>query len=126
MNLLQRFGYFSIGLFFGIVILIFFLSGKNTSCSYFPNARVLSKISSKHRAYTPEALKFLHTHNIDTTAVSKILKNGEVDFGNSITDRDSCNLYSISGKTPDTIIQFKVENCDSIATIQNINFFKEE
>ena len=125
MNVFQRLGYFSVGLFMGIIILIFFLSGKKTSCSYFPNARTLKNIRTKERHFDQNAMKFFTENNIDTSSISSILENGEVHFSQSITDRDSCNIYLISGETPKKPIQFKVENCDSIATIQQVDFYTE-
>ena len=110
----------------GIIILIFFLSGKKTSCSYFPNARTLKSIRTKERHFDKNAMKFFAENNIDTSTVSSILENGEVHFSESITDRDSCNVYLISGETPKKPIQFKVENCDSIATIQEADFYSEK
>ena len=125
MNIFQRLGYFSVGLFMGIIILIFFLSGKKTSCSYFPNARTLKSIRTKERHFDENAMKFFAENNIDTSTISSILENGKVHFGQSITDRDSCNVYLVSGETPKKPIQFKVENCDSIATIQQVDFYSE-
>ena len=125
MNIFQRLGYFSVGLFMGIIILIFFLSGKKTSCSYFPNARTLKSIRTKERHFDENAMKFFAENNIDTSTISSILENGKVHFGQSITDRDSCNVYLVSGETPKKPIQFKVENCDSIATIQQVDFYIE-
>ncbi|WBL24376.1 hypothetical protein [Zunongwangia sp. HGR-M22] len=126
MNIFQRLGYFSVGLFMGIIILIFFLSGKKTSCSYFPNARTLKSIRVKERQFDDKAMKFFTENAIDTSNISSILENGEVHFSESITDRDSCNIYLISGETKTKPIQFKVENCDSIATIQEVNFYSEK
>ena len=54
MKLIHRIGYYLGGFTIGIVILIFFLSGKKTSCDYGPNARVLKNIRSKHKTYTAE------------------------------------------------------------------------
>lgn len=126
MNIFQRLGYFSVGLFMGIIILIFFLSGKKTSCSYFPNARTLKSIRTKERHFDKNAMKFFTENNIDTSSISSILENGEVHFSQSITDKDSCNIYLISGETHKKPIQFKVENCDSIATIQEASFYSEK
>ncbi|MDN3594509.1 hypothetical protein [Zunongwangia endophytica] len=126
MNLFQRLGYFSVGLFMGIVILIFFLSGKKTSCSYFPNARTLKNIRTKERQFDKKAISFFSKNSIDTSNVSAILEDGDVHFKESITDKDSCNIYLISGETTKKPIQFKVENCDSIAKIYDVDFYSED
>ncbi|MCM4158989.1 DUF4258 domain-containing protein [Antarcticibacterium flavum] len=118
MKIIHRFAYFSVGLFFGIVILIFFLGGKRTSCDYSPTARVLKNIRIKDRIFTDEALQFFAVQNIDTSGVSSILKNGKVDFGKSKTDNDPCNIYFVSGEFQEKVLELQIENCETTATIQ--------
>ena len=47
MKLVYRFGFFFGGFSIGLVFLMFFLSGKKTSCAYGPDARVLKNIQIK-------------------------------------------------------------------------------
>ncbi len=119
MKLIHRLGYYGLGLFFGIVILIFFLGGKKTSCDYSPNARVLKNIKIKERQFSSEALDFFNKNAIDTSVVSDLLEKGDVDFNKSITDAEICNIYFISGTSgkKSISIELKIENCDSIATV---------
>lgn len=127
MNTIQRFGYFGVGLFFGIVILIFFLGGKRASCNYGPNGRVLSNIQTKDRQYSEESLIFFRENKIDTSVISEILKSGDINFSKSITDGDPCNTYFIAErKEADEVLELQVENCDSIATIQKVQLKKGE
>lgn len=119
MKLLHRFGYFSVGLFFGIIILIFFLGGKRASCDYTPNARVIKDISTKKSAYSPQVLTYFAENNIDTADMPDILKGGDVDFNRSKTRRDPCNLYLVSKKTEAGILELQIENCDSLATFRS-------
>ncbi len=128
MKLIHRFGYFSIGLFFGIVILFFFLSGKKTSCDYFPNARVLKEIRTNTRIYSAEALSFSAENGLDTAEISTILLNGDIDFDKSETDRDACRTYFVNGTGEAEFepLELKVQICDTISTIQQIEFFKKE
>ena len=74
-----------------------FLNGKRTSCSYFPDARVMKDIRMKKRYYSDQALRNLQELNIDTATVTQILHTGDVDFGRSNTELDSCNLYLVTG-----------------------------
>ncbi|PZD78201.1 hypothetical protein [Mesonia sp. K7] len=120
MKLIHRIGYYSIGLFFGIIILIFFLGGKKTSCDYGPNARVLKSIKNKEKTYSPETLLFFN--NNDTTNFHLIFENGEVNFNESEVKKDTCSWYVIEGKLQAKAIALKVENCDSIAKIQQVSF----
>lgn len=126
MNLLQRIGYYSVGLIMGIVILMFFLSGKKTSCDYSPTARVLKNIRIKDRQFSEEALQFFYSNNLDTSAVTKILNNGSVDFGRSETDMDeTCKIYFISGEAESRDLELKIENCETTATIQKVEFLTD-
>ena len=47
MKFYQRLAYYLSGFSLGIFFLVILLNGKDTSCSYFPNARVLKNIRSK-------------------------------------------------------------------------------
>ena len=57
MKLIQRVAWYSGGFIIGIIVLMFFLSGKKTSCDYSPNARTLKNIRSKVMKISPEVLQ---------------------------------------------------------------------
>jgi len=78
----------------------------------------------KERIYTDEAFTFFQTNNIDTSSVSNILNEGEVNFSKSKTDLDPCNIYFVSGEYQQISLELQIENCDSIATIQRIEFLE--
>ncbi len=118
MKLIHRIGYFSVGLFFGIVLLFFFLSGKKTSCDYSPEARVLKNIRIKERHFSPEAFSYFENNKLDTALVSQSLEDGDVDFSRSNTDREPCNTYLVTNEVNSAILELQIENCDSTATIQ--------
>lgn len=126
MALLKRFAYYLGGFGIGVLFLFFFFSGKKTSCSYFPNARVLNEIHSKQKKFSPEALEFFTANKIDTIAVSKLLRQGTVKFRQSQTDHHlPCRVYTINGSHQDHRLQIEVEECketDSIATIKNAKY----
>lgn len=126
MKFVHRLAYYGLGLFFGIVILIFFLGGKRTSCDYSPNARVLKNIKIKERKFSKNSMRFFDSNNIDTAAVSVILKDGDVDFNKSNTEVKPCNIYFVSGKSEEKTLELEIENCDSIATIRNAYIKKDE
>ncbi len=125
MKFIHRLGFFSIGLIMGIALLIFFLSGKRTTCDYSPTARVLKNIRIKDRDFSLEAIKFFEINQLDTSWVSSVLHNGNVDFGRSNTKLDSCKVYFISGEVDTRNIEVQIENCDSIATVQKVEFIKQ-
>ncbi|MFL1895528.1 hypothetical protein ACJRPK_07485 [Aquimarina sp. 2-A2] len=121
MKLVHRIGYYLGGFTIGLILLAFFLGGKRTSCDYSPNARVLKNIRIKERVFSQEAIKQMQVMRLDTSDISTILAEGNVDFSSSITKLDSCNIYNIQGETKAQEIVIKVKNCDSIATIQNVS-----
>ena len=122
MKLIHRIGYYSIGLIIGIIVLFFFLGGKKTSCDYGPNARVLKNIRIKQKSYSDKALFFLNNDKIDSSGFLEIFKNGNVNFSESDVKNDTCSTYMIEGQLQQKPIIVKVENCDSIVEIKEINF----
>jgi len=80
MKLLHRIGYYLGGFAIGLVILAFFLNGRDVSCeySYGPEARVLKNIRNKTIQFTPESEAFLASKSIDSTTLKQIIKEGDV------------------------------------------------
>jgi hypothetical protein len=64
-------------------------------------------------------LSTLSTYEIDTAAISQILKNGDADMWNKIK-MDTCIQYSIKGSDELEHISIVVKNCDSVAFIEKI------
>jgi len=124
MKLIHRIGYYLGGFTIGIVILIFFLSGKKTSCDYGPNARVLKNIRSKHKTYTPEAEKQMKTFQLDSIFIDQTLQTGDVLFNESETSLDSCNVYLVESKKDEKTFKTSFRNCDSLVTILTIDYQK--
>ena len=121
MTLLKRFGYYLGGFSIGLILLAFFLSGKKTSCDYSPSARVKKNIRIKKRVFSDEVKSLLNTKTIDTTAISYIINKGDVSFSESNTKLDSCKIYVINGSYNQNDLKLTIENCDSIATIKDID-----
>ena len=122
MKLIQRLGYYLGGFSIGLIILAFFLSGKKTSCSYGPNARVLKNISTKELLYSKTVIDQIEDQTIDTASINTILRKGNVNFSKSNTKLDSCKFYVIEDKINSKEIALTIENCDSIATIKQVEF----
>ena len=103
MSFLKRLSYYLGGFSVGIVLLIFFLSGKNTRCTYTPDARVINDFSKKEWVF--------NTTTSDSIDRSEFLKGGDIVFSKSRVGIDSCNVYLL--RLPHGI--YDVQNCDSIA-----------
>jgi len=120
MTFRERLPYFLGGLTIGIIIVVFILGKKGTSFDYGPNSRVLKNLRIKERVITKEAYASLYFYQLDTSVVSAILSNGNVDLGNKIK-LDSCLYqYSIQGVNEFKNIELIVKNCDSTAIIEKI------
>lgn len=114
MKLMQRLGYYLGGFSVGLIILAFFLSGKKTSCSYGPEARVLKNIHAKTLDYTPAFIK-------DSAAIKQVLNTGNVVFSKSNPRQTPCGTYFIEGQHNDYLYELTIQNCDSTATVLHFN-----
>ncbi|MBW2937965.1 hypothetical protein KXJ69_07600 [Aureisphaera sp. CAU 1614] len=121
MSLFKRFLYYFGGFSIGLVILFFFLGGKKASCDYGPSARTLKNIRTKNRIISPEVLIQLQNKGLDTSSVSKILREGDVLFSESNTKLDSCKIYVVEGEIEKKIIKLTIENCEKRASINAVS-----
>lgn len=122
MRLRYRLVYFSGGFIMGLLILFFILSGKKTSCAYGLDARTLKNIRLKERAFSDKSIEFLRENNIDTSAVTALLKDGDVVFSESNTKLDSCKQYVITGKFEEKNLKVRIANCEKVATVMTATF----
>ncbi|MBV1924114.1 MAG: hypothetical protein KUG68_08810 [Flavobacteriaceae bacterium] len=119
MKFIKRLGFYSGGFIIGLLLLFFFLGGKKTSCDYGPNSRTLKNIRIKERVFSESTLQYLEQQQLDTSAVSRLLENGNVLFSESNTDLDSCKVYVIEGSVSEKNLKISVENCNKKATVLN-------
>tara|TARA_B110000211_G_scaffold182757_1_gene206977 strand:- start:130 stop:501 length:372 start_codon:yes stop_codon:yes gene_type:complete len=120
MHIAKRFGFYGFGFVIGLLLLFFFLNGKKAGCDYGPDARTLKNIKIKQRVFSTQSLQTLKQNNLDTSAVSSLLRFGDVNFGESNTKLDSCKIYVIEGYVKNTNLKMNVQNCDKTATITSI------
>ena len=120
MHIAKRFGFYGFGFIIGLLLLFFFLNGKKAGCDYGPDARTLKNIKIKQRMFSAQSLQDLEKNNLDTSAVSSLLRFGDVNFGESNTKLDSCKVYVIEGYVKNANLKMKVQNCDKTATITSI------
>jgi hypothetical protein len=121
MKFIHRLGYYLGGFSIGLIFLAFFLSGKRASCDYGPDARVLKNIGLKQLQFVERVEDMLNSKTIDSTTISLILKQGDVNFSESNTKLETCKIYVIEKTVEDKEIALTVENCEQIATIKNIS-----
>jgi len=94
-SFIKRLFYYLGGVGLGIIILMFFLSGKKTSCDYGPNARTLKFLKSKPLQKSKDLEIELMRYNIDSLDLQSTLDSGEVNFSSSETSNDSSKIYAI-------------------------------
>jgi hypothetical protein len=122
MKFIHRLGFYLGGFAIGLVLLMFFLNGKDASCDYGPNARTVKNISSKPMSYSEKASLFITNNTLDSTTIVNLVKYGSVDFSKSDTELDSCKVYHIDNNYKERDMELKVKNCDSIATLLDIKY----
>jgi len=120
MGMIKRLGFYGFGFLIGLMLLFFFLNGKKAGCDYGPDARTLKNIKIKERLFSTQSLQDLKNNNLDTAAVSSLLKSGDVNFGESNTRLDSCKVYIIQGVVKKVKLKMKVQNCKKTATVTSI------
>jgi len=118
----RRFTLFGFGFILGIILLLFFLNGKNASCNFFPNERMLEILRNKHRVYSGDVLQIMATKNIDSSEIIDLLYKGDIDFSKSKTRQEPCRYYWIDGFIQEKETSIYVQNCDTLVTIQNLSF----
>ncbi len=99
MKFYVRFAYYVAGFMLGMFFLMMVLNGKDSSCSYFPNARVLKDMRSKPFYYSDKSKAILTEKWVDTADIRKTLTYGDVDFDNSNVKIKGGKKYIIEGKT---------------------------
>jgi len=122
LKLIQRIGYYLGGFSLGLIILAFFFNGKKTSCAYGPEARVLKNINTKTLVYSDNIKTILKENSIDSISIREALKLGDINFYESDTRKEPCGIYAIESTINDREIMLTVENCETIATLQNIKW----
>lgn len=95
MSFIKRLVYYLGGFGLGVILLMFFLSGKKTSCDYGPNARTLKSLKSKPLQKSNTLIRELAQYNIDSANIQSVFLNGEVNFKNSIISSELPNIYMV-------------------------------
>lgn len=124
MKFIHRVGYYLGGFSIGLIVLAFFLSGKNFSCDYGPNARTVKSISIKKKAYSEAAIESMKSKVIDSTVVNELIKTGNVNFSKSDTKTEGCKTYYIENSLNEKPLELTIKNCDSTATILALEYIK--
>ncbi|UCE94875.1 MAG: hypothetical protein JSV73_06315 [Flavobacteriaceae bacterium] len=115
-----RFTLYGIGFVIGIVIVFFFLGGKNASCNWLPNARILNIIQQKKISISQEVRAEMQSTYIDSLQIMQLIKTGDIDFSKSRVKNEPCRNYWIEGGPKDTLMIITVDLCDSVAIVKSL------
>ena len=116
MKFIYRIGFYLGGFSIGIIFLVFFFSGKKTSCDYGPSSRVLKNINSKKIKISQNVIDLMSVLKLDTITVNNILKDGSVVFSESQPQLEGCKIYTIKKNE----IKLIIENCKKLALVKEI------
>lgn len=117
MKFIHRLSFYLGGFAIGLIILLFFLNGKDASCDYGPNARTIKNISSKKIAYSENTATELYNKSIDSTIVKQLIQFGDVNFSESDTKSEPCKVYQIENTYKEREVIMRIKNCSLVATI---------
>ncbi len=131
MRIIQRVGYYLIGVAIGIVLLAIFVKGKMKDrildFAYLPEARVLKSLSNMSFTLSAKAKQTPLGNEIDSTWLSSFYKNADIDFSNSNPRKEAClKEYTVNGNAKKQMLSvfLTLNPCDSLVEIQEIKVIK--
>ncbi len=124
MPFLKRLGFYLAGLSIGMIFLAFFLKKKSdetgVSFCYLPNCRVLKDFRSKPHQYTSNLSERIQSAELDTTGISQVFLDGDINFKKSEPRREPCGHYIIEGILKDREVEISLSSCEDQVTIEEI------
>lgn len=118
--LIKRIFYYLVGVSLGSIAVYFFWQKKNATFDYGMDSRTLKTIRIKKRLFSDGAKTAMRKFDIDTSKITTILYNGDVDFGKGNPRKTPCAEYYITGNDELENVSLYVSRCDSISTIEKI------
>ena len=92
--MLKKLKFYSIGLIPGLLIVFFILNQKGTTCSYFPNDRVIAETLTKDFIYSPDFQVEMEVNKISEQFLKdSIIAAGKIDFDRSKAQAKPCPQY---------------------------------
>lgn len=127
MRIIQRVGYYLVGVAIGIVLLAFFLKGKmkdsKLEFAYFPEARVLKSLGNMPFTLSAKAKQNPLGQEIDSIWLSNFYNTADVDFSKSNPRKADClKEYTLNGNASakDLRMFLTLNPCDSLVKIEEI------
>ncbi|WP_379964598.1 hypothetical protein [Epilithonimonas sp. UC225_85] len=90
----KKLKFYAIGFIPGLIIVFFILNQKGTSCSYFPNDRVIAETLTKDFIYSRDFQIEMETNKISEQFLKdSIIAGGKIDFDRSKAQAKPCPQY---------------------------------
>lgn len=90
----KKLKFYTIGLIPGLMIVFFILNKKGTSCSYFPNDRVIAETLTKDFKYSTDFKTEMEGNKISEKFLKdSIVAGGKIDFDRSNPQNKACPEY---------------------------------
>ncbi len=119
--MLKKIKFYSIGLVLGLIIVFFILNQKGTTCSYFPNDRVIAETLTKDFTYSPAFKTEMEAQNISETFLKdSILSAGKIDFDRSKAQQQPCPEYLLLYPKKNPRFEIHYSKCKNVATFSGL------
>ena len=123
--MLKKLKFYAIGLIPGLLIVFFILNQKGTSCSYFPNDRVIAETLTKDFTYSPEFQIEMETSKISEQFLKdSIIAGGKIDFDRSKAQEKPCPKYLLLYPKNNPRIEVNYSKCKEKAEFTSLKKLK--
>jgi len=118
---MQKLKFYFMGLVPGMFIVFFILNKKDTSCSYFPNDRVISESLSKDFIFSEDFNEKLKILDLSKNFIrDSIIKYGRIDFRRSEAQKKPCQKYTLTYPKQKPKYEVEYQKCKENVTLSQI------
>jgi len=123
--MLKKLKFYLIGFVPGLIIVFFILNQKGTSCSYFPNDRVIAETLTKDFSYTEQFKKALEVNKISEKELKdNIIPNGTINFDKSNAQKKPCPEYILNYPKNNPTYEIHYSKCKDKAEFLDLKKIK--
>lgn len=123
--MLKKLKFYAIGLVPGLLIVFFILNQKGTSCSYFPNDRVIAETLTKDFTYSPTFKTEMEVNKISEQFLKdSIIAGGKIDFDRSKAQEKPCPKYLLHYPKNNPRIEVNYSKCKENAEFISLKKLK--
>jgi len=123
--MLKKLKFYAIGLVPGLLIVFFILNQKGTSCSYFPNDRVIAETLTKDFTYSPAFKTEMELNKISEQFLKdSIIAGGKIDFDRSKAQEKPCPKYVLVYPKNNPRFEINYSKCKENAEFRGLKKLK--